>query len=111
MKNTKYKIPNLEKEYKLRFKEEFLKLNGLQIGDEVEMEFNYEKITREKSKEHKVTFSKTLKGILKETEEGFLYAESLEVLPFYKFVNHIRRGYYESTPRKSVIKFGTGFIN
>lgn len=115
-----YTMPNdliLKNEYLKNYGNEFLKLNNLKIGDEVEMNFSYEGIsqgykTREMSK---YTYKQKAKGILKIDENGLLFAESLDNFPFYEYKNNnlsgrSRRNYYQEYKKKSIIKFGVGFI-
>jgi hypothetical protein len=49
-------------------------------------------------------------GILKEDENGYLYAESLKDMQFYKLNTDIKREFYESYYKKSIYRFTIGFI-
>jgi len=70
-----------------------LRINNLKIGDEIEIEFDYEKVsTRYKSREmDKYTYKKLAKGILKIDENGGLYAESIDNMIFYDYVKEGRK--------------------
>ncbi len=120
MRKVEYIMPNdkaLKNEYLRSYGYEFLKLNNLQVGDEVEMDFPYEGVssgykTREMSK---YTYKQNAKGILKLDENQLLYAESLDNFSFYEYKNNGLRGrsqrnYYQEYKKKSIIKFGVGFI-
>jgi hypothetical protein len=112
---VEYVFPDKEKikhEIKIKFKEEFLKLNNLKIGDSVTLEFPYQRVYKEPRKqENTVTWNKISEGILKEDENGYLYAESLELMDFYKWNDDNRRKpFYKSERRKSIYKFHIGFI-
>ena len=104
-----YKFPDSEAmkhQALLKYKEEFLKLNDLKIGDKVTLDFPYHRVYKEPRKEpNRVTWEKQAEGILKEDEQGYLYAESLENMDFYRFDNHFRRPEYKLEKRKSVFKF------
>jgi hypothetical protein len=119
---NKYLYPDkqqLENEYLKKYGEEFLKLNNLKVGDEVEMNFDYEGISSgygRGAEPNKYTYKKLAKGILKITHLGLLYAESIENMPFFDWVNNnrtgrARRAWYQPNPKKSVIKFGVGYIS
>lgn len=115
-----YVYPNKEKlqnEYLVKFGQEFLKLNNLNIGDEVFMEFPYEGVSQKyKSREmEKYSYKKKVKGILKLDEQGRLFAESVEDLQFYNYTSNgfsgrNRKSWYQPISKKSIIKFGTGFV-
>lgn len=102
----------LQSEYLLNYGKEFLRLNNLNVGDEIELPFDYEVTkTRYKSRElEKYTFQKNATGVLKLDDTGFLYAESLENMQFYEHTRDGRRWYYRSVMKKSIKRFGTGFI-
>lgn len=102
----------LQSEYLVNYGKEFLRLNNLNVGDEIELAFDYEVTkTRYKSRElDKYTFQKNAKGILKLDDNGFLFAESLENMQFYEYTKDFRRYYYKSVMKKSIKRFGTGFI-
>jgi myo-inositol-hexaphosphate 3-phosphohydrolase len=74
-----------------------------------------ERIVHEKRQSSKVTFTVHTDGILKEDERGALIAESLEDFTFYRLKTETIRGrnkeIYEKICRKSIYKFGTGFIH
>lgn len=57
------------------------------------------------------TTEKKAKGILRIDEEGCLYAESIDNFTFYNHIQ-VRGGKYawQSQNRKSIKRFGTGFI-
>lgn len=117
-----YKSPDVDKlraEYLLSYKEEFLSLNNLKIGDTVVARFMLEEIHRKDrgSGMDKITFGRNAEAILKEDENGFLYAESTEEYHFYSLTSsghYGRRGYkewYKSEKRKAIHKYGSGFIS
>lgn len=115
-----YIYPNkeaLQNKYLEMYGREFLELNNLKIGDEIELEFPYEGTGRNyNSKEQvKYTYKKKAKGVLKITENGMLYAESYDDMQFFHWVDNglsgrSKRSWYKPVPRKSIIEFGTGFI-
>lgn len=115
-----YKYPDQKKlqlEYLKIFGEEFLKLNNLNIGDKVLLNFSYESIhTKYNSRElQKFTNYKESEGILKLDNDGVLYAESIEDANFYVsksngFSGRSYKSWYELKKKKSIVKFGTGFI-
>ncbi len=102
-----YKEPSQEllmDEYFIKYSQEFLKLNNLHVGNEVEMNFRYE-VLRPKinsSDFEKYTFRKNAKGILKLDSKRALFAESFEDMDFYEN----RKGKYVLIKKKSVIKIG-----
>ena len=110
-----YIVPNadeIKKQVRLKYKEEFLRLNNLKIGDLVILDFPYQRVYKEPRKqENTVTWHKSAEGILKEDENGYLYAESLELMDFYKWNDdNRRRPFYKSERRKSIYKFHIGFV-
>jgi len=115
MEKIEYQYPDKDKikrEIKLAFREEFLKLNNLKIGDSVILEFPYQRVYKEPRKqENTVTWNKLSEGILKEDKDGYLYAESLELFDFYRWnTDNVRRPFYKLERRKSIHKFNIGFI-
>ena len=103
----------LQLQYKKIYGNEFLRLNNLKVGDCVKMEFDYQKIEsipRSKGKLIK-TYKKNTEGVLKLDNDGVLYAESNELMDFY-YVSYdfYNRAKYNLQKRKSIIKFGGGFI-
>lgn len=108
-------IKKLHIEFLINYGIEFLKLNCLKIGDEIELEFDYDVLRSVyKSREmNKYTWKKLAKGILKLDENGCLYAESIDNFTFYWHAP-IRPGSnkyaWHSKNTKSIKKFGTGFI-
>jgi hypothetical protein len=107
----------LQNEYLVKYGEEFLKLNNLKIGDEIEIEFPYEGISQKyKSREmEKFSYSKKMKGVLKLDERGRLFAESIEDMQFYNYTSNgfsgrSRKSWYQSISKKSAVFFGTGFV-
>lgn len=120
MQNPKYLYPDKDKlnlEFRKNYGEEFLKLNGLKIGDIVEISFKYQTCYRGyKNEQFTSSWERIEKGILKYDENMCLYAESIEKMPFYDYESNGKRGKSEKRipvyrPRKSIVKFGTGFIN
>jgi len=111
----KYLLPDsaeIKKQVLLKYKEEFLKLNNLKIGDLVTLEFPYQRVYKEPRKqENTVTWNKPMEGILKEDKDGYLYAESLEDADFYRWnSDNMRRPFYELQRRKSTFKFRPSLI-
>lgn len=109
---------DFQNKYLEMYGQQFLEMNNLKVGDEVEMEFPYEQTGRNyNSKEQvKYTYKKKAKGVLKLSETGMLYAESYEDMQFFHWVDNgrsgrSRRSWYQPMPRKSTIEFGTGFIS
>lgn len=107
----------LQNEYLVNYGKEFLRINDLKVGDEIELDFPYEFVRQKyKSREmEKYSDKKTGKGILKLDDVGRLYAESLDDFVFYKYTSNgytgrSRRSWYEEVRKKSVIRFGTGFV-
>lgn len=102
----------LQTEFLVNYGNELLRINGLKVGDEIETEFEYEKTsTRYKSREiDKYTYKKLAKGILKIDDNSCLYAESIENMQFYEYVQERRKYYYKSVMKKSIKRFGVGFI-
>lgn len=115
-----YKLPDklkLQNEYLKRYGEEFLLLNDLKVGDEVILDFNYQSIhTKYNSRElERFNNYKKAKGILKLDENGCLFAESIDDADFYVsksngFCGRSRRTWYQLERKKSIYKFGVGFI-
>jgi len=107
-----YIIPDIKADYFLKFKEVFLSENNLQIGSSIIWPFDYEKISTnyDGRGQSKYVFQKECEGILKEDASGFLYAESIEKLPFYELKKQGRKEWYGSEYRHSIHKFGTGFL-
>lgn len=114
LKNIQYLYPDKDKikhEIKIKFKEDFLKLNNLKIGDEVYLKFPYHRIYKEPRKpEQRITWYKDMEGVLKEDDNGYLYAESLESMSFYKLNNEKKKDFYEHYYKKSIHSFDIGFI-
>jgi hypothetical protein len=107
----------LQNEYLVNYGKEFLRINCLKVGDEIELEFPYEFVRQKyKSREmEKYSGKKIGKGILKLDDAGRLYAESLDDFVFYNhtsngYTGRSRRSWYEEVRKKSVIRFGTGFV-
>jgi len=115
-----YNFPDkakLQNEYLVKYGEQFLILNNLKVGHEVILEFPYEGVSQKyKSREmEKYTYKKKVKGILKIDEQGRLYAESLEDMQFYNYTSNgfsgrSRKSRYQPISKKSIVKFGTGFV-
>ena len=114
LKNIEYLYPDKDKikhEIKLQFKKDFLKLNNLKIGDEVYLKFPYHRIYKESRKpEQRLTWYKEAEGILKEDENGYLYAESLLSMPFYQLNTDKKKDFYQMVNKKSIHHFNIGFI-
>jgi hypothetical protein len=120
MENVEYKYPDKEKlqdEYLKKYGEEFLKLNNLKLGDIITIKFTYEEVKSQyKSRKlERYTSNKLANGILKSNEKGLLYAESIEDMEFYHHCSNglsgrSNRTWYKKVMKKSIHKFGTGFI-
>jgi len=107
----------LQNEYLVNYGKEILKINELNIGDEIDIEFPYERLSQKyKSREmEKFSFKKTGRGVLKVDDIGRLYAESLEDFSFYEHTSNgysgrQRKSWYKEVRKKSVVRFGTGFV-
>lgn len=107
----------LQKEYLRIYGEKFLLLNNLKVDDEIELLFPYERVSipyklRELCK---YIYKMLCMGILKLDEDGCLYAESIDELDFYesRMKNKGRNVVteYWHKKKKSIVKFGTGFIH
>lgn len=102
-------------EFLKTYRDEFLKLNNLKIGDEIELEFDYQvlRTSYNRREQNAYTFKKLAKGVLKLDEDNCLYAESLDDFTFY-WNAPLRTGSnkyaWRSENRKSIKKLGTGFI-
>jgi len=99
-------------EFLKNYGDEFLRINNLKLGDEIEIEFDYEQLrSGYKSRElNRTVWKKLAKGILKLDEDGCLYAESFEDFTFYWQEYIFGKYKWNSESRKSIRKFGTGFI-
>lgn len=110
-------IPNLQSEYLLMIKECILKENDLKIGDRILWEFDHDIIRSgyKRGTQAKYNIKKLCEGILKEDENGFLYAESIEDLDFYqsKYKNEFKMTghYYKLVKKKSKHYFGSGWVS
>lgn len=120
MESKSYQYPNkkeLELEFLRNYGENFLGLNSLKIGDVIEIEFPYQTCYRNEKRELvSASWKRVEKGVLKYDENNVLYAESIENLPFYPYGSNGKRGRLEKRepvyrPKKSIVKFGTGFIH
>lgn len=96
---------------------EFLELNNLSIGSEVEMDFKYEGLRQNpKSKEYQIfRFDKKGKGVVKSNSKGALFIESLEDMDFYISKGNGRTGRdykvnYHLEKRKAIIKIGSSIF-
>ncbi|MBP1165096.1 hypothetical protein JOE44_001980 [Chryseobacterium sp. PvR013] len=102
---------SLQKEYLLKYRDQFLKLNNLKVGDEITLDFTCNNLI---GKQIYLT-SKITTGILKLDENGFLYAESSHNMPFYRQMDNglsgrSKRSWFQRTDTKSKKYFGDGFI-
>lgn len=117
---TEYIYPDklkLQNDYLIEYGRQFLELNNFNIGDIVEIEFRYEYISRSyrSSEQSKYSCQQICKGVLKLDDIGRLYCESLEDMNFYENESNGRSGrsyksWYKLVRKKSIVKFGTGFI-
>lgn len=99
----------------VNYGEEFLRLNNLKVGDIVELKFPYQSIHNghRNSEVNRYTWKKKEKGILCLDDKGCLFAESLELMDFYRWEFGIRRdrsGSYILERKKSVIRIGIDSI-
>ena len=113
----KYKLPDLKDEYFRIFKERFLALNNLKVGDVVVIPFNYHIIRSSyKGKPERYNNTKECEAILKEDNNGALIAESIEKLDFYNNTNNGltgrgRKEWYKKEMKPALYKFGSGFMH
>jgi hypothetical protein len=114
----KPEIPNLKNDILIMVKNEFLKLNNLKIGDSILWNFRYEELKSQYRKREmaRVSFNEESEGILKESEEGFLFVESVNNYSFYTHTWNGRSGRqskynYVRAMKKATHFFGTGFIH
>ena len=108
-------VPQLKDEYLLMIKEAILKENNLKVGDYILWDFDYQVVSSgyKRGEFNRFTHKKLCKGVLKEDENGFLFAESLEDLEFHETAYRdaaMRKSYYKRVMRRSKHYFGTGFI-
>lgn len=114
MENTDLLFPDkksLQKEYLLKYRDQFLSLNNLKVGDEISLSFTCNNLI---GKQIYLT-SKITKGVLKLDDNGVLYAESLDNMPFYRHMDNglsgrSKRSWVQRTEAKSKYFFGDGFI-
>jgi len=96
----------IKRQMRIKYGEEFLRMNNLKVGDKVTLEFPYEKVYNQpRVGMSRVTFKKEAEGILKLDENGFLYAESLENFSFYQLQTDKKKDYYKHSQRKSIFHF------
>jgi len=108
------KFPDIKKQILELYKVEFLKLNNLNIGDELEVNFSYHKLHPKyrSSKMERITHKKKAIGILKEDVSG-LYVESKDKFQFYEFTSNgltgrQRKEWYKSIMKPSIFKIRGG---
>ena len=108
------KFPNIKEKVLKIYTEEFLKLNNLNIGDELEVNFTYHKLhpKYKSSKMERVSHNKKAIGTLKEDENG-LYVESNNKFQFYELTSNgltgrQRREWYKSIMKQSIFKIRGG---
>ena len=106
--------PNIKTQVLKMYKNEFLKLNKLKIGDEINVEFSYHilRSTYKKNKLERFNNKKLSKGILKENADG-LFVESIDNFHFYEntsngLTGRQRREYYKLIRRKAIFKIRCG---
>lgn len=93
----------------VEFKNKFLQLNQLVLGDKIECHFHFE-VLRTKhigSGMDKFSFSRDAMGILKEDKNGVLYCESEEDFSFFHLTDNgltgrSRREWYKEEKRKAI---------
>lgn len=113
----KPEIPDLKNKYLLMLKDSILKNNNLEIGDKILWEFSYQSIKSgyKRGEINRYDYKKLCKGVLKEDENGLLFAESIDDLEFYvsEYRNKIsQKGhYYRKIMKKSIHYFGEGYIH
>lgn len=110
-------LPNLKKEILIMFKNEFLKLNSLKIGDSIMWSFGYQELkSAYKGSMNSYSICEKSEGVLKENKEGFLYVESVKEYSFYTHIWNQRSGRqsrhtWKRTMKKAKHFFGTGSIH
>jgi len=112
------KFPNINIDYLRMYKNEFLELNNLKIGDEIIWNFKYDTLRgRYKSREmDKFSAYEKSKGILKEDDNGVLFVESIKDYNFYNYTSNgltgrSRKSWYQLEKKKAMNYFGTGYVS
>ena len=118
VKIKKPELPKLETKILLMVKDEFLKLNNLEVGDHIIWNFRFDTLrSAYKSREmNKYSAHEESEGVLKVDENGFLFVESLKDYTFHNPTSNglsgrSRREWYQREIRKSRNYFGVGFIH
>lgn len=118
VKIKKPELPKLETKILLMVKDEFLKLNNLEVGDHIIWNFRFDTLrSAYKSREmNKYSAHEESEGVLKVDENGFLFVESLKDYTFHNSTSNglsgrSRREWYQREIRKSRNYFGVGFIH
>lgn len=113
----KYELPDIKKDYFRIYKERFLAINNLKVGDVVVIPFIYH-ILRSNYKRQMERYNETkeCEAILKEDNNGALIAESIEKLEFYSLTNNGltgrgRKEWYKKEMKQALYKFGQGFLH
>ena len=99
-------------EFLHKYRDEFLRINGLKVGDKITMEFPYE-VARSGYKrrgQEIYTYKKSMEGVLKVDDNGVLFAESIDFVDNYTTKTKGRSTEYVCQKIKSKVKFGTGFV-
>ena len=114
----KPELPNLKEKVLKMAKDEFLKLNNLEVGDHIIWNFRYDTLrSAYKSREiNKYSAHEESEGVLKVDENGYLFVESLKEYAFHNRISNglsgrSRREWYQREMRKSKHYFGVGFIH
>ena len=107
-------FPDIKTEVLELYKKEFLRINNLKLGDEIETEFSYTSLhPKYKSRQmERFTEYKIGKGILKENSDG-LFVESNENFNFHfltsnNLTGRSRRENYKTIHKKSIYKIRGG---
>lgn len=111
-------LPDLKDKVLLLAKEEFLKLNNLNIGDHIIWNFRFDTLrgAYKKREMNKYSAHEKSEGILKIDDNGYLFVESIKDYTFYNltsngFTGRSRKEWYKMEKRKSRNYFGVGFIH
>lgn len=114
----KPELPSLKGKFLIIYKEEFLKLNNLEVGDHIIWNFRYDTLRSAYKKREMNRYSayEESEGVLKVDENGYLFVESLKKYSFHNPTSNglsgrSRREWYQREIRKAKHYFGTGFIH
>lgn len=113
----KYKLPDIKDEYFRLYRDKFLSMNNLKVGDDVIIPFNYHIVRNSyKNKIERHNRTKECVATLKVDDNGRLYAESHDKLDYYHLENNgltgrSRREWYARKRRNGIYKFGQGWLH